>query len=64
MTGEEALRVTVRDQGGRPAQGVDGAGFGLTGLRERVALYGGTLSPRRRGTGFEVVAMIPWEEQP
>ncbi|AXH97412.1 sensor histidine kinase [Ornithinimicrobium avium] len=64
VTGGEALQVTVRDAGGRPAQRVEGAGYGLTGLRERVALYGGTLRAGRCGEGFEVVAVIPWEEQP
>lgn len=62
VTGEDALRVMVRDEGGRPAHQVDGAGYGLTGLQERVALYGGTLRAGRCGAGFEVVAVVPWEE--
>ncbi|MGW3182180.1 sensor histidine kinase [Kitasatospora sp. NPDC001119] len=38
----------------------DGAGRGLIGLRERVAVYGGDLDARRRlGGGFRVRARIP-----
>jgi signal transduction histidine kinase len=36
-------------------------GHGLAGMRERVALYGGTLEtgPREQGRGFRVRATIP-----
>ncbi|MER6140986.1 histidine kinase [Streptomyces sparsogenes] len=45
----------------RPAAGrADGAGRGLLGLRERVAVYGGDLDARRRlGGGYRVRARIP-----
>ncbi|WP_435824153.1 sensor histidine kinase [Actinoplanes missouriensis] len=50
---------------GRPpagARGGEGAGRGLLGLRERVAVYGGDLDARRRlGGGFRVRARIPHE---
>ena len=45
------LEIAVVDSGGtRPAEPGDGGGHGLVGIRERVALYGGTLEagPRRR----------------
>ncbi|MEU0836917.1 histidine kinase [Streptomyces sp. NPDC005969] len=43
-----------------PKTTTDGAGHGLLGLRERVAVYGGDLDARRRlGGGFRVRARIP-----
>jgi signal transduction histidine kinase len=55
------LQIAVTDDGhgiGRPAGSA--GGFGLTGMRERAALYGGTATagPRQQG-GWEVNAMIP-----
>ncbi|SCL50293.1 sensor histidine kinase [Micromonospora chersina] len=49
--------------GDRPApRRGDGAGRGLLGLRQRVAVYGGDLDARRRlGGGFRVRARIPVE---
>ncbi|GIF03839.1 sensor histidine kinase [Actinoplanes siamensis] len=45
-----------------PAESADGAGRGLLGLRQRVAVYGGDLDARRRlGGGFRVRARIPVE---
>jgi signal transduction histidine kinase len=58
--GEHDLDLAVDDTGGRPADGPDGDGHGLVGMRERVALYGGTLEagPRTDG-GFGVRARLP-----
>ena len=60
----DALELQVLDDGrGAPAtNGGAGAGHGLIGMRERVALFGGELSARSRpGHGYEVRARIPLE---
>ncbi|MEE1786429.1 histidine kinase [Streptomyces sp. SP17BM10] len=57
------LAVEVTDTGGRPTgTAATGNGRGLIGLRERLAVYGGTLhtGPRPRG-GYRVKALIPLE---
>ncbi|GAA2044234.1 hypothetical protein GCM10009819_33950 [Agromyces tropicus] len=65
--GESALRLRVRDDGPGPAASSAGAdpdsgGSGLAGLRERVALYGGSLLVRPHDDGgCELTAELPWE---
>ncbi|MEV7615902.1 histidine kinase [Streptomyces sp. NPDC089799] len=58
------LRVEVTDDGGRPrAPRGGGTGHGLAGLRERLAVYGGSLDAGGRpGGGFRLRAVIPVEE--
>jgi signal transduction histidine kinase len=59
----DRLSIEVTDTGGRRPPSTDaGSGRGLIGLRERLALYGGTLhaGPRIRG-GYRVEAVIPLE---
>jgi signal transduction histidine kinase len=60
----DALVLAISDDG-QGAAAPDGAGHGLTGMRERVAVYGGSVAagPRARG-GFEVVATLPLTPAP
>lgn len=57
-----ALAVEVRDDG-RAAAGPPGDGFGLRGLRERVAVLGGTVTTDvPDGGGFRLRARVPVPE--
>jgi len=65
---ERSLRVEVLTSGPSvltgdgPAPAETGAGRGLLGLKQRVAVYGGDLDARRRlGGGYRVRARIPVE---
>ncbi|MBV9411969.1 MAG: sensor histidine kinase [Acidimicrobiia bacterium] len=54
-------RLTVEDvasDGDRPPPG-DGTGYGLTGMRERAALLGGTLTAGPTAAGFRVELWVP-----
>ncbi|SMF20858.1 sensor histidine kinase [Cellulosimicrobium composti] len=58
----DALAVEVRDDG-RAAAGPPGDGFGLRGLRERVAVLGGTVTTDvPDGGGFRLRARVPVPE--
>jgi signal transduction histidine kinase len=62
--GAERIELAVRDDGQLPAAGTHSAeaGSGLLGMRERVAVYGGSLVARVRPEGgFELVATLPLE---
>lgn len=59
---QDRVTIEVRDDGGggSPQEGARASGYGLIGMRERVALHGGTLTagPQADG-GFAVVADLP-----
>jgi signal transduction histidine kinase len=59
-----ALELTIVDQGDRPLERATASGgHGLIGMRERTALFGGTLNAGPRpGAGFEVKASLPYDE--
>jgi signal transduction histidine kinase len=63
--GADRVELTVRDDGQAPAPPAlpAEAGSGLLGMRERVALYRGSLTSRARPEGgFELVATLPTEQ--
>ncbi|PRY40424.1 sensor histidine kinase [Umezawaea tangerina] len=60
--GADRLLVEVTDVGGQPGGATAGSGRGLIGLRERLAVYGGTLRAGLRPLGsYRVTATIPLE---
>ena len=61
--GEDELTVEVVDEGRGMRGAGPGVGFGITGMRERVALLHGEFSagPRPEG-GFRVAARLPLPE--
>jgi signal transduction histidine kinase len=58
---EDGVLVRVTDDGHGSAAASDGEGHGLTGMRERVGLYGGTVQagPRPAG-GYQVTVRLPY----
>ena len=60
--GDDALTLEIEDPGPLSATGgprAGGSGSGLTGMRERVAALGGSVSAAPSGTGFRVHAELP-----
>jgi signal transduction histidine kinase len=55
---QRGARLSVEDFGDPVGDG-DGAGYGLTGMRERAELLGGTLAAGPTGAGFRVELWVP-----
>ncbi|WP_040595151.1 sensor histidine kinase [Timonella senegalensis] len=61
--GRDSVRLEIEDDGRGAASTSDGAGMGLLGMRERAALFGGTVkSGPRQGGGFRVELDLPLPE--
>jgi signal transduction histidine kinase len=57
---DDEVRLEVVDSGGTATPGANGAGRGLLGMRERVAMYGGELEAGQQAEGgFAVRARLP-----
>jgi len=60
---DDAAAVTVTDDGARTTVAEpQGAGHGLIGMRQRVQLYGGTLSAGPAEGGYRVAATFPLQD--
>jgi signal transduction histidine kinase len=61
----EEIGLEIVDDGAGPGHGPPALGHGLTGMRERTALSGGTLTyGEREGGGFRVAAVLPAGREP
>lgn len=61
--GDASIEVGVEDDGVGKAAPDDGLGHGLVGMRERAAMYGGSVEAGpRAGGGFRVNASLPLRE--
>ncbi len=59
-SGAGAVAMSVEDDGGGSSAQLQAApGYGILGIRERVAALGGSLSIDQAGRGVRVAALIP-----
>ena len=62
---DDAIDLVIEDQGateaGARTVGLSGGGYGLTGMRERAELLGGSLTAGQTDTGFAVRLRLPAE---
>jgi signal transduction histidine kinase len=60
--GDRELELEICDDGSGAAAPAGGTGHGLVGMRERAAVFGGSLEAgARAGGGFRVRALLPFE---
>jgi signal transduction histidine kinase len=61
VTNADTIEVVVIDDGAEATPSSDGGGFGIVGMRERVAAFGGLLEagPNDGGVGWRVRAVLP-----
>ena len=58
----DEIELLITDDGNGGTSAARSSGHGLTGMRERVAFYGGKFrAGPRSGGGFEVYALLPRE---
>jgi signal transduction histidine kinase len=64
-TGADVVCLTVEDDGAGDARRLESdAGYGLLGIRERLAPYGGSLTVAQARAGVRVAAILPLEANP
>jgi len=62
---DDAIRLTVHDDGDPNPSAAPTAGFGLVGMSERAKLLGGTLQAGpNQGRGWTITAVLPRDEVP
>jgi signal transduction histidine kinase len=60
---EQGIELTILDRGAEPSRAAPpepSDGHGVIGMRERAALFGGTLSTEAVAGGFKVTATLPY----